>query len=141
MIGWLSILLYQLGASVVVVDWSHYIVHFINLISDYNITTSLVQAPLAWSDASNMFYPTGQVINLPAIVITIVITIVLIIGIRETVILNLILVVMKVTILLIFIFACCVHVDRKNYDPFLPRNEGKTTRLIIYDIINKYSVS
>jgi APA family basic amino acid/polyamine antiporter len=117
-------LLYQLGASAVVVRWSLYVVHFINLISDYNITTSLVQAPVAWSEESNTFYSTGQVINLPSIVITIAITIILIIGIRETVIINLIFVVIKVIILLIFIFTCCAHVDRKNYDPFFPPNAG-----------------
>ncbi len=124
MIGWLSTLLYQLGASAVVVNWSHYIVYFIDLISDYNITSPLVQAPVTWSDASNMFYTTGQVINLPSIVITIAITILLIIGIRETVIIILVFVVIKVTILLIFIFTCCVHVDRKNYQPFFPSNAG-----------------
>ncbi len=117
-------MLYQLAASTVVVNWSHYVVHFINLISDYNITTSLVQAPVAWSEELNTFYGTGQVINLPSIVITIAITIVLIIGIRETVIINLIFVVIKVIILLIFIFTCCAHVDRKNYDPFFPSNAG-----------------
>ncbi len=120
-------MLYQVAASAVVVNWSHYIVYFIDLVSDYNITTSLVQAPLAWSDALNMFYVTGQVINLPSIVITIAISIVLIIGIRETVILNLVFVVIKVTILLIFIFTCCVHIDRKNYDHFFPSNEGIVT--------------
>jgi len=127
MIGWLSISLYQIGASAVVVNWSHYIVYFIDLISDYNITSPLVQAPVVWSEDLSMFYATGQVINLPSIVITIAITILLIIGIRETVILNLIFVVIKIIILLIFIFTCCIHVDRKNYDRFFPSNEGIMT--------------
>ena len=118
---------YQLAASAVVVNWSRYVVHFIDLISDCNITTSLVKSPVAWSEELNTFYRTGQVINLPSIVITMAITILLIIGIRETVIINLIFVVIKVIILLIFIFTCCVHVDRKNYEPFFPSNEGTIT--------------
>ena len=101
--------------------------HLISLISKYNVTSSLVEAPVAWSDNSVMFYSTGQVINLPAIAITVAITFVLIIGIRETAIINLVLVVIKVIILLIFIFACCKYVDRKNYHPFFPSNEGKIT--------------
>jgi APA family basic amino acid/polyamine antiporter len=98
-------------------------VNFIDLISDYNVTRSLAEAPVAWSQDLG-FYATGQVMNLPAIIITLVITIILIIGIRETAIFNLIFVVIKVLILLIFIFTCCVHVDRKNYDPFIPKNQG-----------------
>lgn len=97
---------------------------FIDLVSDHNVTSSLVQAPIAWSDDLESFYATGQIINLPSIMITIAITIVLIVGIRETVIINLVFVVIKVIILLIFIFAGCVYVDRKNYDPFIPTNEG-----------------
>ncbi len=99
--------------------------HFIDLISNHNSTSRLVEAPIAWSEDSVTFYVTGQVINLPSIAITIAITIVLIIGIRETAIVNLILVVIKIIILLIFIFACCIYVNRKNYDPFFPPNEGR----------------
>jgi len=123
-IGWLSALLYQLGASIVVVRWSHYVVHLTDLVSDYNATRSIVQAPVAWNETLGIFEVTGQVINLPSIAITIAITILLIIGIRETAIVNLILVVIKITILLIFIFSCCIYVDRNNYSPFFPSNLG-----------------
>jgi APA family basic amino acid/polyamine antiporter len=124
MMGWLLTLLYQLGASAVVVSWSDYVVHFIDIISDYNITKSLVEAPVGWSEELNMFYRTGQIINLPAIAITIAVTFVLFIGIRETAIVNFIFVIIKVIILLIFFFACCIHVHRKNYTPFFPPNQG-----------------
>ncbi len=129
-------LLYQVGASAVVVNWSHYVVHFIHLVSDYNITRSLVEAPVAWSADLSMFYHTGQIINLPAIAITIAITLLLISGIRPTAIVNLLLVIIKVIILLIFIFAGCAHVDRKNYEPFFPSNQGIVKELI-YDKIDK----
>ncbi len=79
---------------------------------------------MAWSEELNMFYRTGQIINLPAIAITIAVTFVLVIGIRETAIVNLTFVIIKVIILLIFIFACCIHVDRNNYTPFFPPNKG-----------------
>ncbi len=124
MIGWLSVSLYQIAASVVTVRWSHYVLNFIGLITNYNTTTSLVESPIAWSHDSNKFYTTGHIINLPAIAITIAVTFVLLIGIRETAIVNLTFVIIKVIILLIFIFACCIHVDRKNYDPFFPPNQG-----------------
>jgi APA family basic amino acid/polyamine antiporter len=125
LMGWLLTLLYQVGASAVVANWSRYVVHLIDLISDYNITRSVVEAPVAWSQDANMFYSTGQIINLPAIAITIAVTLILISGIRQTAILNLVFVIIKVIILLIFIFACCAHVDRKNYTPFFPSNQGR----------------
>ena len=128
--GWLSILLYQLGASTVVINWSHYIVHLIELISDYDVVQSVVQAPIAVSDEVNLFRTTGQIINLPAIGITIAVTLILIVGIRPTAIVNLVLVITKVIILLIFIFACCAHVDRKNYTPFFPSKQGIMMELI-----------
>ncbi len=114
------------------VRWSDYVLHLINLISNYNITTSLVEAPVAWSEDSNKFYTTGQVINLPAIAITIAVSFVLIIGIRETAIVNLTFVIIKVIILLIFIIAGSMQVATKNYDPFIPPNRGTYT-----DICNK----
>jgi APA family basic amino acid/polyamine antiporter len=134
--GWLLTLLYQLGASTVVINWSHYVVHLINLISDYNVTESVIQAAVAGSDGTNLFHSTGQIINLPAIAITIAVTLIVIIGIRPTAIVNLVLVVIKVTILLIFIFAGCAHVDRKNYDHFFPLNEGRMIRSIYNETNN-----
>jgi APA family basic amino acid/polyamine antiporter len=124
-IGWNYALVYQLAALTVVVDWSKYVVHFINLFSNYNVTSSVVGAPIAWDETALSFYITGQAINLPAIAITIAMTLLLISGIRPTAIVNLVLVVIKIIILLIFIFACCKYVDLNNYKPFFPKNEGK----------------
>lgn len=108
-----------------VAAWSHHVVLFINLVSDLNVTSTFVQAPVAWHKTGEYFYKTNDVINLPAIAITIAIMIVLLIGIRETSIVSIILLVVKVIILLIFIFACAKHVDRKNYASFIPSNQGR----------------
>ncbi len=124
-IGWNYALLYQLAALTVVVDWSKYVVHFIDNVSVYNVTRLLVQAPVAWNETAGLFSATGQAINIPAIAITIAITLLLIYGIRPTAMVILVLVVFKIIILLIFIFPCCKYVDRKNYEPFFPRNRGR----------------
>ena len=123
-IGWNYALQYELGALTVVVSWSQYVVNFIETISDYNVTRSVVQAPVIWNATGESFFLTGQVINIPAIAITIGITVLLVSGIRPTAIVNFVLVVIKIIALLIFIFACCKYVDRKNYEPFFPPNEG-----------------
>jgi amino acid transporter len=123
-IGWNYALLFQLGALTVVVSWSKYVVHFIETVSHYNATSWIVQAPVFWDEDAKHFIVTGQAINLPAIAITIAMTVLLIIGIRPTAIVNLVLVVIKIIILLIFIFACCKYVNRDNYKPFFPPNQG-----------------
>jgi APA family basic amino acid/polyamine antiporter len=109
----------------VVVGWSDYVVNFAQLVSNHNVTASIVQAPLVWNENALRFSVTGQAINIPAIAITIAITIFLVIEIRIAAIVNLVLVVIKIIILLIFVFACCKYVDRKNYIPFFPPNLGK----------------
>jgi len=43
-IGWNYALLYQLSALTVVDAWSKYVVDLINLLSDYNVTKSVVEA-------------------------------------------------------------------------------------------------
>ncbi|CAF3413645.1 unnamed protein product [Rotaria sp. Silwood1] len=88
----------------------------------------IVQAPVAWNEDAERFYVTGQAINLPAIGITIAITMLLLIRIRQTAIVNLVLVVFKIIIILIFIFACCNYVNRNNYNPFFPPNEGSFSK-------------
>ncbi|CAF3659593.1 unnamed protein product [Adineta steineri] len=123
-IGWNYALFYQLAACTVVVSWGKYVTHFIYVVSDYNSTNSLIQAPVAWSDDTQSFSVTGGAINLPAIFITIAITVLLIIGIYATAIVNFVLVIIKIIILLIFLFATCKYVNVDNYKPFIPSNQG-----------------
>ncbi|CAF3845479.1 unnamed protein product [Rotaria sordida] len=127
-IGWNSALIYLFGVMTLAVAWSKHVVLLVDIVSDYNVTNMIVKAPVAWNEGSENFYVTGQAINLPAIAITIAITILLIIGIRQTAIVNLVLVVIKIIILLIFIFACCKYVDRNNYHPFFPPNNGSFSK-------------
>ena len=124
-IGWNYALFYQLGALTVVVTWSKYFVHFIDVVSSYNATRSVIEAPIAWNETGTNFYITGQVLNLPAIAISVAITALLIASIRWTTIFNLILVVFKILVLLIFLFACAKYVKTENFSPFFPWNEGK----------------
>ena len=124
LVGWSYILTYQLSASAQVAGWSDSIVTLIELIPNYNATRWIVQAPFAWSGMGNNFYVTGGVINLPAIFITVAIIALLLLGIRETAYVNFVLVVFKIIVLLIFIFAGCVYVKRANYVPFVPSNQG-----------------
>ena len=119
------ILEYLLAAATVAVGWSGYIVHFIETVSRHNATQWIVDAPVAWSEESNVFYATGKVINLPAIIIVIALTLLLLTGIGESAKVNIVIVVIKIAVILLFIFACCGYTHRGNYTPFFPPNEGQ----------------
>jgi amino acid transporter len=58
------------------------------------------------------------------------ITVLLVIGIRETAMVNMVLVVIKIILLLIFIFVTCGYVNRDNYKPFFPSNLGNIVSYI-----------
>ena len=124
LIGWLSVILYQFGALVAAIHWSQYVVHLVELVSGFNGSQSIVEPPIGWSDGAVRFYITGHVLNLPAMAITIVITALLLIGIRETATVNLVLVVFKIIVILVFIVAGAVYIDRNNYTPIIPTNLG-----------------
>jgi amino acid transporter len=124
-VGWTYVLLYQLAGATVMVSWSQYVVHFFEIVLNYNASREIVQSPLMWSETNEKFHTTGQIINLPAIAIVLAISFILFLGIRETSITNLVLVVFKLTGLLIFIFAGCIYIKLDNYHPFFPKNQGK----------------
>ena len=117
-------IMYELAASTVVMGWSKYVVHLINIASDRNVSSVVFNPTLMWTSGT-VITLTGAVLDLPAIGITIVITIILIVGIRQTATMNLILVFIKIIILLIFVLACCRYINIEHYHPFFPENEGK----------------
>ncbi len=124
-IGWDLVLEYLLAAATVAVGWSGYVVNFIETISRHNATKWIVEAPVAWGEHSHVFYMTGRVINLPAVVIVIALTLLLLIGIGESAKINIVIVFIKILVVLLFIFASCGYIRRSNYSPFFPPNEGK----------------
>lgn len=114
-----------MSGATIAVSWSGYIVNFIETITKYNTTKSIVEAPVAWSEDSYSIYATGRIINLPAAILIIALTILLLFDIGKSATINLIVVIIKIIVILLFIFANCVYVQRSNYIPFFPPNEGK----------------
>jgi basic amino acid/polyamine antiporter, APA family len=133
-IGWDLVLEYAAGAATVGVGWSG---HFVSLLGLFGITlpASISTAPTAWCTAANVTAHlagcvhtglnwTGAVINLPAVVIVLVMSTILVIGIRESASINNLIVMLKVAIVLLVITAGAAYVNAKNYTPFVPPNTG-----------------
>ncbi|CAF3703313.1 unnamed protein product [Rotaria sp. Silwood1] len=55
-IGWNTGLLYLFGILTVTVAWGKYVVLFVDIVSDYNVASMIVQAPVAWNEDAERFY-------------------------------------------------------------------------------------
>ncbi|RKP24494.1 amino acid/polyamine/organocation transporter, APC superfamily, partial [Syncephalis pseudoplumigaleata] len=126
-IGWDLILEYLVGAATVSVGWSGYMVSFLETVSGTTFSKKLIQAPVRFDQATQAFEATGNYMNLPAIVIVLVVTVVLVFGIKASARFNAAMVVVKLTVILLFIFACCSKVNSDYYTPFVPErtDDGK----------------
>ena len=82
-IGWDLILEYAVGSATVAHGWSHYFQDFIGIFG-LHLPKALTIAPFDFDTAVGHFVRTGSVFDLPAIVITAIVTLVLVKGIRES---------------------------------------------------------
>lgn len=120
-IGWNLVLEYIFGASLVAVGWSGYVVSFLK---DFGIVIppALSSAPFTYE---NGWIATGAILNFPAVFIVALITTILVFGIKESVRVNNIIVIIKVVVILLFIGFGLSYIDKGNYVPFIPENTGE----------------
>ncbi|CCD38892.1 putative cationic amino acid transporter [Candidatus Paraburkholderia kirkii UZHbot1] len=131
LIGWDLILEYAVGATTVAIGWSGYVVSFMHSLG-IDIPAQLSKAPFAYEPGHGWSHA-GAVLNVPAMVIVGLITILLVIGIRESARVNSIIVVIKVLIVLAFIGAGIAYVDPGHWvtannptGAFIPPNTGES---------------
>ncbi len=129
-IGWDLILEYALGAVTVSIGWSGYVVSFLQKNLGIHIPPEYASAPYAFDPATG-WSATGAVINIPAMLIIALVSLLLVIGIRESAGVNAIIVVIKVAIVIIFIIAGIGFISTANWvtaanpsGSFIPPNNG-----------------
>ncbi|MFB9110295.1 MULTISPECIES: amino acid permease [Flavobacterium] len=122
-IGWDLVLEYALGAATVGVSWSRYL---LELLAKFNIhlPPDLICSPWETLTLSNGTVIEGGIVNLPAIFIVSLLSLLLIKGTKESATLNNILVVVKVAVVIIFIVLGWKFIDTTNYTPYIPENTG-----------------
>ncbi len=106
-IGWDLVLEYAVGAATVGISWSGYLVKFLKGF-DITLPQELIVGP--WD---------GGIINLPAVFIIVLMSLLLIKGTRESAFVNAIIVFLKVAVVLTFIILGWQYIDSSNYDPYL----------------------
>ncbi len=121
-IGWDLLLEYLFGASAVAVGWSGY---FVGFFADFRLGFSplLMQAPFAFSAGQGWSF-TGSVLNVPAVLIVAFVTVLLVLGIRESAGFNSAIVILKIGVILLFIGFGLAFVRPENWRPFIPENTG-----------------
>ncbi len=114
-VGWALVLEYAVAASAVAVGWSGYFTGTIlNEFFGIALPTYLTAGPLWLGGAP------GGFVNLPAIVIALLVTWLLMIGTSESAKVNAVLVAIKVSALTAFIVLTLPKADMANFNPFLP---------------------
>lgn len=107
-VGWNLVLEYAVAAGAVSVGWSAYLSSLLQT-ADYSLPKLITASPL-----------TGGLINLPAFLIPLAITFLLIRGIQQGAFLNGIIVIVKLSVILIFLIAGAFKVNPAHWTPFLP---------------------
>jgi len=123
-IGWNLVLEYLAAASTVAVGWSGYFARLLAHVG-ISIPAAIASAPLAGSGFANL-EATGSIMNLPAVLLVGFITWILIIGVKTSANFNNTMVVIKLSIVLLVIFACFAYIVPANHTPFIPPNTGET---------------
>ncbi|HVF82336.1 MAG TPA: amino acid permease [Flavisolibacter sp.] len=111
-IGWDLVLEYAVGAATVSISWSRYLVKFLEGL-DIHLPSWLATGP--WD---------GGVINLPAVFIVVLVSLLLIKGTKESANVNAIIVALKIAVVLVFIFLGWKYINNDNYTPYIPDNTG-----------------
>ncbi|MFI5365342.1 MAG: amino acid permease [Candidatus Binatia bacterium] len=118
-IGWDLVLEYAVASSTVAHGWSHYLLAFLRL---FNITlpAHFTASPIDFDPATHAWVSTGAYGNVPAALVVLFITVILVIGIRESARFNAAMVVLKLLVVLFVIVLGSQYIRVENWHPFLP---------------------
>jgi len=122
-IGWDLILEYALGAATVAVGWSGHLTSFLHDFVGVNVPKQFAAAPCTVINMAGC--SPDSYFNLPAVLITIAVTILIVIGIKESANVNSAIVIVKVSVVIIVILGGAAYVNSGNWHPFIPPNTGQ----------------
>jgi APA family basic amino acid/polyamine antiporter len=122
-IGWDLVIEYAIGSATVSISWSAYLVSLLHKIH--------ISLPPQWiaGPFEVVMLPDGTsaqgYANLPAVLIVLLVSMLLMVGIRESARTNATIVVIKLAVVLVFIGVGFSFINPANYHPFIPPNTGE----------------
>jgi APA family basic amino acid/polyamine antiporter len=113
MVGWALVLEYAVAAGAVAVGWSGYFVGLLREFLGLDLGTAYTLGPID-----------GGIFNVPAFLISLLVTWLLVIGTKESAFFNAILVAVKITALTLFVILAVPVMNSQNFEPFAPLGFG-----------------
>ncbi|WP_316828183.1 amino acid permease [Pedobacter miscanthi] len=121
-IGWDLVLEYSVGCATVAISWSQYLTKFLASLHIY-LPPQLTLSPFETAKLADGSTVKG-IINIPAALVVVLMTAILIRGTKGSAIVNGIIVFLKVGVVLVFIALGWQYIDPANYHPYIPENTG-----------------
>jgi APA family basic amino acid/polyamine antiporter len=137
-IGWDLVLEYAIGSSAVAVGWSEYLASLFQNQFGRPIDPRWINAPWTFVEKTHSFawnmvevrLADGTIAqahayaNLPALMIVLAITVILVIGIKESAIFNATMVILNLAVIFLVIGLGVTYVEPRNWTPFLHKEHG-----------------
>ncbi|MGC4040813.1 MAG: amino acid permease [Flavobacterium sp.] len=111
-IGWDLVLEYAVGAATVSISWSRYLIKFLDGYG-IHINEQFTHSPFE-----------GGLINIPAVFIVMLMSFILMRGTKESAFVNGLIVLLKVSVVLVFIALGWQYIKPENFTPYIPENKG-----------------
>ena len=121
-IGWCLVLEYLFAGALVAIGWSGYVQSFLHDIG-LVLPTALTLAPFD-VDTDRQLIATGSIVNLPAVLVTLLCTALLLRGTEFSAKVNNLIVVAKIAAMLLVVVTGFAYVNSANWIPFIPENSG-----------------
>ena len=119
-VGWALILEYAVAASAVSVGWSGYFMGLVKSVTGFELPAALAAGP-AWSFTGGLSVDFSHgVFNLPAVLIALAVTWLLMIGTTESARVNAVLVLIKIAALTAFVALTIPVINGTHFEPFAP---------------------
>jgi len=137
-IGWDLILEYAVSNMAVAVGFSAYFSDLLENLFGFHLPAQLARPMIAGGEFSGAWF------NLPAALILLILTVMLVHGVRESAGANNVMVLIKLSAILLFVFAASRAVDPDNWHPFMPNGmQGVLTggAIVFFTYIGFDSVS
>ena len=112
-IGWDLVLEYTVAATTVSISWSRYLVVFLQ--------GAGIDLPHAWTACPW----DGGIVNIPAMVIVVLMSLILMRGTAGSSFFNGLIVFLKISVILVFVFLGWKFIQAENYVPYIPENTGR----------------
>ncbi len=121
-IGWDLVLEYAVGAATVAISWSRYLIKLLEKLGVDNVPYQWMMSPFEDTTVNGVHI--HGIVNLPAIFITCLMSLILIRGINESAKLNNVIVALKITVVIAFIILGWSYMNPANHADYIPENTG-----------------